>query len=54
MNYLLSLVGIQGPGWLFDPDTALYAIVIASVWKDAGFVAVLFLAGLQGNSRDLL
>jgi multiple sugar transport system permease protein len=48
MNYLLSLVGIHGPGWLFDPDTVLYAIVIASVWKDAGFVAVLFLAGLQG------
>jgi multiple sugar transport system permease protein len=48
LNYILSLVGIQGPGWLFDPDTVLYAIVIASVWKDAGFVAVLFLAGLQG------
>lgn len=48
MNYLLAQVGIEGPGWLFDPDTVLYAIVIASVWKDTGFVAVLFLAGLQG------
>lgn len=48
MNYLLAQVGIAGPGWLFDPDTVLYAIVIASVWKDSGFLAVLFLAGLQG------
>jgi multiple sugar transport system permease protein len=48
LNYLLDQIGITGPAWLFDPDTALYAIVIASVWKDAGFSAVLFLAGLQG------
>lgn len=48
MNYLLGLIGIQGPAWLYDPNTALYAVVIASVWKDAGFSTVLFLAGLQG------
>lgn len=48
MNYLLGLLGIQGPAWLFDPATALYAVVIASVWKDSGFSTVLFLAGLQG------
>jgi multiple sugar transport system permease protein len=47
LNFLLGKIGISGPAWLFDPDTALYAIVIASVWKDAGFSAVLFLAGLQ-------
>lgn len=46
-NFLLKQIGIDGPAWLFDPDTALYAIVIASVWKDTGFSAVLFLAGLQ-------
>lgn len=48
LNYLLAQVGIDGPGWLFDPDVALYAIVITSVWKDTGFVAVMLLAGLQG------
>ncbi len=47
LNFLLGQIGVGGPDWLFDPDTALYAIVIASVWKDAGFSAVLFLAGLQ-------
>lgn len=50
LNYLLAQIGIQGPAWLFDPDTALYAIIIASVWKDIGFIAVMYLAGLQGIS----
>ncbi len=52
LNFLLGQVGISGPAWLFDPDTALYAIVIASVWKDTGFAAVLFLAGLQGIPQN--
>ena len=50
LNYLLAQIGISGPPWLFDPDTALYALIIAGVWKDTGFVAVMFLAGLQGIS----
>ena len=47
INVALAALGVQGPNWLFDPDTALYAVIIASVWKDAGFSTVLFLAGLQ-------
>lgn len=47
-NYLLSLIGITGPAWLFDPQWAMPAIVIASVWKDIGFVMIMLLAGLQG------
>lgn len=30
------------------------AVVLASVWKDVGFVAVILLAGLQAIPRDLL
>ena len=52
MNYLLGLLGIQGPSWLFDPNTAMYAVVIASVWKDAGFSTVLYLAGLQSIPNE--
>ena len=48
VNYLLGLIGIQGPAWLFDPQWAMPAIIITSVWKDIGFVMVMFLAGLQG------
>lgn len=51
VNYLLSLVGIQGPAWLQDPAWAMVGIIMTSVWKDTGFVMILFLAGLQGISE---
>lgn len=52
INYALSLIGIAGPGWLFDPKWAMPAIILTSVWKDLGFVMVLFLAGLQTIPKD--
>jgi multiple sugar transport system permease protein len=51
INHALSLVGITGPAWLFEPQTALYAMVITSVWKDVGYMALLYLGGLQGISE---
>ena len=52
VNYGLSLIGIIGPGWLFDAKWAMPAIILTSVWKDLGFVLVLFLAGLQAIPHD--
>ncbi len=51
-NYLLSLLGIVGPNWLFDPKWAMPAIIMTSVWKDIGFVMVMFLAGLQSIPHE--
>lgn len=48
LNYLLHLIGISGPAWLYDPRWAMPAVILTSVWKDTGFVAVMYLAGLQG------
>ncbi|MBT3301062.1 MAG: sugar ABC transporter permease [Bacteroidetes bacterium] len=47
LNYLLSLIGIVGPAWLYDPAWAMPAIILTSVWKDTGFFMVMFIAGLQ-------
>lgn len=47
INQALEAVGLQGPGWLADPTWALPAIIIMSVWKNAGYHMVIFLAGLQ-------
>jgi multiple sugar transport system permease protein len=52
VNWSLSLVGIEGPAWLFEQGWAMVSIIAASVWKDAGFVMILFLAGLQAISPD--
>jgi ABC-type sugar transport system permease subunit len=52
----LDAVGLEGVsrGWLGDPDFALYAVLIAAIWATIGFTFVIFLAGLQNVSKDLL
>jgi multiple sugar transport system permease protein len=52
VNYFLGLVGIKGPLWLFDPNWAMPAIIITSIWKDTGFVMIFYLAGLQNISNE--
>ncbi len=47
INFILGLVGIQGPTWLFDPNWAMPAIILTSVWKDTGYLMAMFLNGLQ-------
>ena len=53
VNHLLGLVGITGPGWWTDPRWALPSIILASAWKDLGFVMVILLAGLQSIPQDV-
>jgi ABC-type sugar transport system permease subunit len=47
-------LGSISRGWLGDPHTALYAVLGAAIWAETGFVFVVFLAGLQNVSKDLL
>ena len=47
VNFALGLVGMQGPGWWTDPSWAMPSIIIASAWKDLGYVMVILRAGLQ-------
>lgn len=53
VNYVLGMVGIDGPGWWTDPQWAMPSIILASAWKDIGFVMVILLAGLQAIPADL-
>jgi multiple sugar transport system permease protein len=52
INWFLSLVGLEGPRWLFDTRTAKLVFVIMSVWG-AGGNMLIFLAGLQGIPTEL-
>jgi multiple sugar transport system permease protein len=52
LNALLSYVGIRGPRWLVDPDWALAALLIMSLWG-LGRAMVIYLASLQGIPRHL-
>ncbi len=41
-------------GFFADPNQALYAVVIMTVWGWVGFGALIFLAGLQSIPQDLI
>lgn len=53
VNTVLSFFGIDGPGWWSDPNWAMPSVILASAWKDVGFVMVILLAGLQGINPEL-
>lgn len=40
--------------WLGDGKLAFYSIVIVGVWQSLGFYIVLYIAGLQSVSKDIL
>ncbi|MFJ5726831.1 carbohydrate ABC transporter permease [Streptomyces paradoxus] len=46
VNKFLGLFGVHGPGWISNPDTALYSLVVLHVWT-FGSSMVIFLAGLR-------
>lgn len=51
--YLMELNLIDEPLlWLSDPNLAMPAVIITSVWKGVGFAMVVYLAGLQSIPED--
>jgi len=52
LNSALAKVGITGPRWLMDQDTALFAMIVMSLWG-VGANMVIFLAALQGVPQHL-
>lgn len=52
MNRLLKLVGINGPGWIYDAKWVMPSLVLMSVWAIGGTV-VIWLAGLTGVDQQL-
>jgi raffinose/stachyose/melibiose transport system permease protein len=49
LNRILDSVGLEGlsRGWLADPHTALYAVLIAAIWGATGFCFLVLHASLQ-------
>lgn len=45
--------GYASPNWLGQPDTALGALMVVTIWKEAGFFMIFYLAALQGISPNL-
>lgn len=54
LDYYLAKLGARSVNWLGDPDIALYALMVLTVWKNAGYFMLFFMAGLQGIPEDSL
>ncbi|SFF39739.1 multiple sugar transport system permease protein [Paenibacillus algorifonticola] len=55
ISQVLDKVGLSDwkIDWLGDPDYALLAIIITTVWKGSGYYMIIYLAGLQGIPPEL-
>ena len=47
LNQIIRLFGFPSVNWLGNPSTALGALMAVTVWKEAGFFMIFFLAALQ-------
>lgn len=52
INIILEAMGFNPPDWLRDPDSALWAIIMLSVWP-LGVETLVFLGGLQNIPKDV-
>ena len=53
LDQIGSLFGLPSVNWLGQPETALWAVIIVTIWKEAGFFMIFYLAALQTIPVDL-
>ncbi|MBN1354796.1 sugar ABC transporter permease [bacterium] len=53
LNKMLETAQIPGQRWLLDPQWAMLAIIVMSVWKHLGYNVIIFLTGLKNISPHL-
>ncbi len=54
IDQLLRPFGLGGNNWLGSPGTALGALIVITIWKEAGFFMIFYLAALQQISPTLI
>ncbi len=53
LNQIGAFFGAPSVNWLGQPETALWAICAVTIWKEAGFFMIFYLAALQTIPPDL-
>ncbi|RFA08006.1 glycerol-3-phosphate ABC transporter permease [Subtercola boreus] len=51
---VLGAIGLPSPAWYNDPQWALLMVIIVQLWKNVGYIALIYLAGLQAIQVDVL
>ncbi len=54
LGAVLRMFGGTSPNWFTDPSLSLTMVVIVYVWKNLGYCAVIYVAGLQSVPQDIL
>lgn len=54
LSHVFTFFGQNSPDWYLDKNMALVMVIIVYVWKNLGYCAVVYLAGLQSIPKDLL
>ena len=56
LNSILKAIGLGWltSGWLADPKLATWCIIAAALWRQVGYVMILYLAGLQAIDTSLV
>jgi multiple sugar transport system permease protein len=52
-NAILGLFGIEAQAWLAQPETAMFAVIVAKTWQSFPWIMVMLLAGLQTVPQEL-
>lgn len=53
MNQILGWFNLPQPAWLMDSSTAMWAIIMVTVWKNAGWAMLFYADALSKIPRDL-
>lgn len=53
LDQIGAIFGFGSVNWLGRPETALWAVIIVTIWKEAGFFMIFYLAALQTIPPDL-
>jgi ABC-type sugar transport system permease subunit len=56
INEALRVIGLDAltQGWLSDADLVMWSIIAVGIWRQVGYVMILYLAGLQGVDPGLV
>ena len=54
INYYLGQLGIPSIGWLTDPSVSLWSVIGIDVWRNIGFIMIIFIAGIKNISTDYM
>ncbi|WP_085511464.1 carbohydrate ABC transporter permease [Plantibacter flavus] len=52
-NAILALFGVDAQAWLAQPQTAMFAVIVAKSWQSFPWIMVMLLAGLQTVPQEL-